>query len=190
MYLAVCYNIVAGIYRIFSKWGNALNCPAEVYLYIWTSTHPLTIAFFLSSDGFFFSSASHFIVWLLERLLIQKDPSRHRGFESEWRHLVKSWWRHDRSCAGPTCVARLPPTWKADGAERAATNRQSNPLLLNADFKMLFKADSGATITDLEARRRRALWDASRQDELLRCLGRKNSNTVWLEWSRLRLIQL
>lgn len=35
-------------------------------------------------------------------------------------------------------------------AQPAVTTRQSNSMLLNADFKMLFKAD-GATITDLEA---------------------------------------
>lgn len=37
-----------------------------------------------------------------------------------------------------------------DVAPPAVTSRQSNSLLLNADFKMLLKADS-TPITDLEA---------------------------------------
>lgn len=39
---------------------------------------------------------------------------------------------------------------KVDSAQPAATDRQSNSLLLNADFQMLFKADS-AIIPDLKA---------------------------------------
>lgn len=63
--------------------------------------------------------------------------------------------QHGTECRGlfGLCgVIRLTPPayWKVDVAQPAVTTRQSNSLLLNADFKMLFKADS-AIITDLEA---------------------------------------
>lgn len=53
---------------------------------------------------------------------------------------------------GPCSLIRLTPPayWKVDVAQPAVTTRQSNSLLLNADLKMLFKADN-ATISDLEA---------------------------------------
>lgn len=63
--------------------------------------------------------------------------------------------QRDTECRGLFGLCRVvrltpPAYWKVDVAQPAVTTRQSNSLLLNADFKMLFKADS-AIITDLEA---------------------------------------
>lgn len=45
-------------------------------------------------------------------------------------------------------IIRLTPLayWKVDVAQPAVTTRQSNSLLLNADLKMPFKADSATII--------------------------------------------
>lgn len=61
---------------------------------------------------------------------------------------------HDTMCTQSVqayTVRLTPPAHaKVDMTQPAVTTRQSNSQLLNADFKMLFKADS-ATITDFEA---------------------------------------
>lgn len=69
--------------------------------------------------------------------LILKDPSRHGGggvFDVSDVALSEA--GDDVTGAARAYLRRAPPAnMKADGADCAATNRQSNPLLLNADFK-------------------------------------------------------
>lgn len=64
--------------------------------------------------------------------------------------------QHDTDCTGLFGLRRLirltpPAHGKVDMTQPAVTTRQSNSWLLNADFKMLFKADT-ATITGSGAR--------------------------------------